>query len=220
VREIVLSRAYRQASTYRADAFSKAPDNRLLWRANKRRLDAEVIRDSMLAASGQLDTSRRPGSLVAELDGQSISLIGFNKAVPADLDGSLRRSVYLPVIRDRLPDALELFDFAEPSLVTGEREVTNVPVQALYLMNGPWVQARATALAQRVRREAATPAEQIRRAFILCFNRPPDSSEVKLAEKYFEAARAQAAGGTADQEKLWAGYCQALLASAEFRNID
>ncbi len=220
VREIVLSRAYRQASTYRIDSFQRDPENRLLWRANKRRLDAEAIRDSMLAVSGQLDTSRRPGSLVAELGGQSISLIGFNKAVPADLDGSLRRSVYLPVIRDRLPDALELFDFAEPSMVTGDREVTNVPVQALYLMNGPWVQARAAALAQRVRREATTSAEQIRHAFTLCFNRSPDTSELKLAEKYFAAARAQASSGTADETKIWAGYCQALLASAEFRNLD
>jgi cytochrome c553 len=219
VREIVLSRAYRQSSTYRADAFAKDPDNRLYWRANKRRLDAEVIRDSMLAVSGQLDTSRRPGSLVAELGGQSISLIGFNKAVPADLDGSLRRSVYLPVIRDRLPDALGLFDFAEPSLVTGEREVTNVPVQALYLMNNQWVQDRAAALAQRIRREGQTPEEQIRRAFVLCFNRAPDNAEVKLAAQYFEKARTQASGA-ADEARIWSAYCQALLASAEFRNMD
>lgn len=220
VREIVLSRAYRQSSTYRADAFTKDPDNQLLWRANKRRLDAEVIRDSMLAVSGQLDTSRRPGSLVAELGGQSISLIGFNKAVPADLDGSLRRSVYLPVIRDRLPDVLGLFDFAEPSLVTGEREVTNVPVQALYLMNNQWVQQRAGALAQRIRREAATPPEQIRRVFVLCFNRVPDNAELKLAEEYFNKARAQAGEAAPDEAKIWSSYCQALLASAEFRNAD
>jgi hypothetical protein len=220
VREIVLSRAYRQASTYRADAFEKDPDNHYYWRANKRRLDAEVIRDSMLAVSGQLDTSRRPGSLVAELSGQSISLIGFNKAVPADLDGSLRRSVYLPVIRDRLPDVLGLFDFAEPSLVTGEREVTNVPVQALYLMNNQWVQDRAAALAKRIRREAATPGEQIRRAFILCFNRAPDAAELKLAEEYFEKAGAQTGETAPDELKIWSAYCQALLASAEFRNVD
>jgi ABC-type multidrug transport system ATPase subunit len=69
-REIVLSRSYRQASTYRASVFDNDPDNRLLWRANKRRLDAEVIRDAMLAVSSLLDTSRRPGSLVAELEGQ------------------------------------------------------------------------------------------------------------------------------------------------------
>jgi hypothetical protein len=220
VREIVLSRTYRQASTYRPDYFQKDPDNHLLWRANKRRLDAEVIRDSMLAVSGQLDTARRKGSLVAELDGQSVSLIGFNKAIPADLDGTRHRSVYLPILRDRLPDALELFDFAEPSLVTGDREVTNVPVQALYLMNSPFVQGQATALAQRVRREAATPAEQVRRAFKLCFNREPDSGEIKLAEAYFKAAPANHDGASLDDQKIWTGYCQALLASAEFRNVD
>jgi len=220
VREIVLSRAYRQASTYRADAFEKDPDNHYYWRANKRRLDAEIIRDSMLAVCGQLDTSRRPGSLVAELGGQSISLIGFNKTVPADLDGSLRRSVYLPVIRDRLPDVLGLFDFAEPSLVTGEREVTNVPVQALYLMNNQWVQDRAAALAQRIRREGKTPEEQIRRAFVLCYNRTPDAAELKLAEAYFSKARSQAGETAPDEAKIWSAYCQSLLASAEFRNAD
>lgn len=220
IREIVLSRAYRQASTYRVESFQKDPENRLVWRANKRRLDAEVIRDSMLAVAGQLDTSRRLGSLVAELNSQSVSLIGFNKTVPADLDGTRRRSVYLPVIRDRLPDVLDLFDFAEPSLVTGDREVTNVPVQALYLMNSAFVQERAVALAQRVRRESSTPPEQIRRAFILCFNRSPDDTELKLAETYFKSARAKAGAAPADEEKVWAGYCQALLASAEFRNVD
>ncbi len=220
VREIALSRAYRQASTYRANCFQKDPENRLLWRANKRRLDAEVIRDSMLAVSGLLDTSRRQGSLVAELGGQAVSLIGFNKNVPADLDGSRHRSVYLPVIRDHLPDALELFDFAEPSLVTGDREITNVPVQALYLMNGPFVQEQAAALAQRVIHCAGSPAEQIRSAFALCFNRPPDTAEIKLAEEYFQAACTSGQGTPAAEGKILAGYCQALLASAEFRNVD
>lgn len=213
IREIVLSRAYRQASTYRADYFEKDPENRLLWRASKRRLDAEVIRDSMLSVAGQLDTSRRKGSLVAELDGQSMSLVGFNKNVPADLDGSRYRSVYLPVIRDRLPDVLELFDFAEPSLVTGDREITNVPVQALYLMNSPFVQQQAAAFAARLCREETDTEKRLQRAFVICFHRSPDATEVKLAHTYFQAA-------PPDEQKAWAGYCQALLASAEFRTID
>ncbi|MEQ1861073.1 MAG: PSD1 and planctomycete cytochrome C domain-containing protein [Chthoniobacteraceae bacterium] len=213
VREVVLSRAYRLSSTYRADYFQKDPENRLLWRANKRRLDAEVIRDSMLAVAGQLDTSRRPGSLVAELDRQSMSLVGFDKRVPADLDGSRHRSIYLPVIRDRLPDVLDLFDFAEPSLVTGDREITNVPVQALYLMNSPFVQQQAAALARRIAHEQHSAPERIRRAFVICFHRPPDETEMRLADAYFQAA-------ASDEEKAWTGYCQALLASAEFRNID
>ena len=118
IRKIVLSRTYRQASTYCAIAFLRDPGNRLLWRARKRRLDAEALRDAMLAVSSQLDTARPVGSLVSLIGDRPISLLAFDKRVPADLDGSRHRSVYLPVIRDRLPDALELFDCAEPSLVT------------------------------------------------------------------------------------------------------
>ncbi|MEN3940778.1 PSD1 and planctomycete cytochrome C domain-containing protein [Prosthecobacter sp. SYSU 5D2] len=221
IREVALSRSYRQSSGYREACFEKDPDNRLLWRANKRRLDAEVIRDSMLAVSGELDVTRRPGSLVSEISSQSVSLIGFNKALPADLDGSLRRSVYLPVLRDHLPDVLELFDFAEPSLVTGHRDVTNVPMQALYLMNGPWVQARAAALAARVSKEKATRPEQLRRAFTLCFNRPPDQAETELAETFFQKTQSSIEGAPAEDETMMlALYCQALLASAEFRYVD
>jgi hypothetical protein len=214
VREIVLSRTYREASTYRSDTFEKDPDNRLLWRANKRRLDAEVIRDSMLAVSGLLDTSRLRGSIVADLDGQSISLIGFNAKIPSDLDGSHHRSVYLPVLRDHLPDVLEHFDFATPTLVTGDRDVTNVPLQALYLLNGAFVQEQARALALRVSKEKFDGPRQIRRAFELCFNRFPDEKEMKMAGAFFEKE------ANADASQVMAAFCQSLLASAEFRNAD
>jgi cytochrome c553 len=220
IREIVLSRTYRQASTYRADAFQKDPDNRLLWRVSKRRLDAEVIRDSMLAVSGLLDTTRRPGSFVAELDGQSVSLIGFNPKIPADLDGSRHRSVYLPALRDHLPDVLEHFDFAAPTLVVGDRDVTNVPLQALYLMNGAFVQEQAAALAQRVMQEKSTEAERIRRTFALCFNRPPDATESQLASDFFQTARDTLEESPTREQTILTHYCHALLASGEFRNAD
>jgi len=212
IKEIVMSKTYQQSSAQREDAFAKDPDNRLLARANKRRLDAEVIRDSMLAVSGLLDTSRRPGSLVAGL-GQSISLIGFDSKLPSDLDGSHRRSVYLPVIRDQLPDVLEQFDAANPNLVTGDRDVTNVPLQALYLLNGPFVQEQGAALAKRVATEKSTRPERVHRAFALCFNRPPDAQESQLAEKFFQT-------GSGDEAKLLAAFCQSLLSSAEFRFAD
>jgi hypothetical protein len=220
VRELVLSRTYRQSSAYRADAFRADPGNRLLWRASKRRLDAEAIRDAMLAAAGDLDPARPGGSLVAKVIGDGpISLIGLNPKLPADLDGSRHRSVYLPVLRDKLPDVLDLFDFAEPSLVTGDRETTNVPVQALYLMNSPFVLARAQALADRLAREAGADGARVRRAFVLCFGRPPDAAEEKLAVAFFERGE-KLASDDAGRGKLLAAYCQALLAAAEFRNLD
>ncbi|MDB6005163.1 MAG: Protein of unknown function (DUF1553)/Protein of unknown function (DUF1549)/Planctomycete [Prosthecobacter sp.] len=209
IKEIVMSETYRQASTHRSEAFNQDPDNRLLWRANKRRLDAEVIRDSMLAVAGVLDTSRRPGSLVSELDGQSVSLIGFNTKLPSDLDGSKRRSIYLPVLRDQMPDVLEQFDVANPNLVTGDRDVTNVPLQALYLLNGPFVQEQAAALATRIQ----SAPDRVQAAFQLCFNRLPDGREVALAEKFLRTR-------SVDDFKLLPAFCQSLLASAEFRFVD
>jgi hypothetical protein len=210
IKEIVMSETYRQASGgQRAKSAEADPENRLLSHANKRRLDAEVIRDSMLAVSGLLDELRRPGSLVAELDGQSVSLMGFNTKLPSDLDGSHHRSVYLPVIRDHLPDVLEQFDVANPNLVTGDRDVTNVPLQALYLLNGSFVQEQAAALAKRIQ---ASP-HRVNLAFQLCFNRMPDEEEVALAEKFLRQ-------GSADDLKLLAAFCQSLLASAEFRFAD
>ncbi|MCX6855888.1 MAG: PSD1 and planctomycete cytochrome C domain-containing protein [Verrucomicrobia bacterium] len=209
IKEIVMSKTYRQASTRRADVFDQDPDNRLLSHANKRRLDAEVIRDAMLGVSGTLDITRRAGSLVAELDGQSVSLIGFNTKLPSDLDSSKHRSIYLPVMRDHLPDVLEQFDVANPNLVTGDRDVTNVPLQALYLMNGPFVQEQAAALAKRIQ----SAPNRIQLAFELCFNRLPDAQETSLAETFLR-------NSSGDESKLLAAFCQSLLCSAEFRFAD
>jgi hypothetical protein len=213
IKEIVMSETYGQSSVGQEAASSIDPDNRLLSHAHVRRLDAEVIRDSMLAVSGSLDSSRRPGSLVAELDGQSVSLIGFNDKLPKDLDGSHRRSIYLPVIRDHLPDVLEQFDVANPNLVTGDRDVTNVPLQALYLMNGDFVQEQSAALARRLMREEETREGRVHRAFSLCFNRAPEPRELALVETFFQAA-------SVDEARQLAAFCQSLLASAEFRFAD
>lgn len=220
VRRLVLTRTWRQASTYDKEAFPRDPENRLLWRASKRRLEAEAIRDAMLAVADELTLARPSGSLVARVIGdRPISLIGLNKRLPADLDASKNRSVYLPVIRDRLPDVLELFDFAEPSLVTGERESTNVPAQALYLMNSPFVQERADALASRLARETTRDEDRILRAFQLCFTRNPDAGELQRGMAFLRPA-ASTTDQTPDQGHLLTSFCQALLSTAEFRNLD
>lgn len=221
VRRLVLTRTWRQASNYDRDAFQIDPENRLLWRMPKRRLEAEAIRDAMLAVSGELDLKRPAGSLVARMIGdRPISLIGLNRKLPADLDASLHRSVYLPVIRDRLPDVLELFDFAEPSLVTGERDKTNVPVQALYLMNSGFVQDRAAALATRLAKDGANREAQIRNAFRLCFGRNPDDVELKRSLAYLKDESTNPPAQSGESASVLARFCQALLSTAEFRNLD
>ncbi|WP_291177874.1 PSD1 and planctomycete cytochrome C domain-containing protein [Gimesia sp.] len=221
VRKLVLSRTYRQDSSFRETAFRVDPENRFLWRMPKRRLEAEAIRDAMLAVSGELDLTRPEGSLVANVIGdRPISLIGLDKRLPPDLDGTLHRSVYLPVIRDRLPDVLELFDFAEPSLVTGDREQTNVPVQALYLMNSPFVLERARSLAMRLMNEADSDQDRLRLAYRLCFSRDPDTFEEQYGMKFLAEV-------TETNDKLQSeaslgliSFCQSLLSTAEFRNLD
>lgn len=211
IRKLVLSRTYRQSSTFNKYAFQNDPNNRLLWRMPKRRLEAEAIRDAMLLVSGELNLERPGGSLVATTIGdRPISLIGLDKKLPRDLDGSTHRSVYLPVIRDRLPDVLDLFDFAEPSLVTGERETTNVPVQAFYLMNSSFVQQRASALAARLQKEASDRDKQIQLAFELCFSREPNDDERKQSIKFLDDS----------DDVTMLSFCQGLLCTAEFRNLD
>jgi hypothetical protein len=101
-------------------------------------------------------------------------------------------------------------------MVTGSRETTNVPTQSLYLMNSPWVEERSDAMASRLMREAADEDSRIERAFLLCFGRLPDSTEVLRAREYLEQERK-----SADSEQVvLARFSQALLATAEFRNLD
>lgn len=216
VRSIVLSRSYRQTSTFDSKFFQQDPENQLLWRMPKRRLEAEALRDAMLSVSGELDLERPGGSHVATIIGdRPISLIGLNPKLPTDLDGVTYRSVYLPVIRDRLPDVLELFDFAEPSMVMGERETTNVPVQALYLMNSPFVQDRARAFALRIETETGNDRDAVNIAFQLCFGRKPDADEWKRSLDFIRSSESEK-----NRKITMLSFCQALLSTAEFRNID
>ena len=135
-----------------------------------------------------------------------------------DMASAEYRSVYLPVVRDEVPRALAVFDFAEPSMVVGQRESSSTPNQALFLMNNPFVTAQADALARRVVDEAATPAARLRLAFELCFGRSPNATEVSAVRQFLndfedvQSSRGRVLAMTA--------LCQSLLASADFRYID
>ncbi|MFN9077405.1 MAG: DUF1553 domain-containing protein, partial [bacterium] len=205
IREIMLSRAYAMSSAFDEHAASIDPDNTLFWRMPKKRLQAEAIRDSMLLAAGLLDLRAPTGSRIAFTEGgmrgpQQERLMSY---ISGNADN--HRSVYLPIARDRVPESLEVFDFAEPAFVTGQRDVTNVPTQALYLMNSAEIARIADAFAARVVEGASDEAARITLAFELAYGRKPSGAEIRACRKFlddFQAAHAreQAASGKGDAQ--------------------
>jgi hypothetical protein len=209
IRTIVLSRVYQLSAQFDEANFEADPDNVLVWRMPKRRLEAEALRDTMLALAGRLDLTPPKGSSVAR-GGEGNA--GFRFRTVGDAAGAdTHRTVYLAVVRDALPEALTLFDFPDPSLIIGERTTTMVPAQALYLLNNPFVIRQAEALADRLLAGGGDDAGQITRAYQLCYARPPSAREHEKARQFLDDySRSQT------RRAAWAALCQALFASAEF----
>jgi cytochrome c553 len=203
IRQIVLSHTYRQAATAPSAAMAADPENRLFGRMNRRRLDAECIRDTMLSVSGKLDLRMAGPSFAATLN----SDYGYKH-----MDS--RRSVYAPVFRNALPELFEVFDFADPSVSTGRRNVSTVAPQALFLMNHPFVLEQARHAAARLRAEKGLDDDgRITRAYRLALGRQPTEAERRIALKFV-------GGESKDPEKAWALFYQALFASMDFRYVN
>ncbi len=217
VRSLVLSHTYQISSTFNEKAQKTDPDNALLWRAHERRLDAESIRDAMLAASGNMDLTPGDKSPVAKIgDGY----IGRGIRPEEFSVNSRQRSVYLPIVRDFVPDILALFDFAEPSLIVAARDVTNVPAQALFMLNSPFVQSQAQLTARRLLAEKDLDnRKRITQAYMLTLSRAPSEAELARAEGYLLGDKPGEKGVTLASEKDWTNLCQALFACAEFRYL-
>jgi hypothetical protein len=215
VRTIVLSRAYQMAVVEDHQAARMDSDNRLLWRANRRRLEAEVIRDAMLVVAGRLDRSLG-GSSVADLGEQAVR----NDNAPTHLnpEQQTRRSIYLPVIRNNLAPIFDVFDFADPDVSTGRRDATTVPTQALYLMNSPFVHEQAQAAATRLL--ALPAAECLPTLYRRALGRSPTASEVDRARAFLQSYSEQRVGSSNPDRDAWTALCQALFGSTEFRFIE
>ena len=217
IRRLVTSHAYQLASTFDPMAFESDPDNALLWRTSPRRLDAECLRDAMLAVSGQLNSEPPVGSVVAQTgEGPTgrprLGGAGITQAI--NDPRNTRRSVYLPIIREQLPEALSLFDFPDPNGVSGERPVSTVPAQALYLLNNPFVIRQAESAADRLRASSGSTADKVARAYETFFARPPSAKEAQAALDFLGSY-----GRTATDRAAWTAFAQALFASAEFANL-
>jgi hypothetical protein len=199
IRTLVLSRAYQLSARFDEKNFESDPDNVLVWRQPKRRLEVEALRDTILALGGQLERTPPRGSPMVR-GGEGSASFRFFRGGAANANDR-HRTVYLPILRDQLPELLTVFDFPDPSLIIGERPTTTIPAQALFLMNNPFVIRQAEGMAERLLAFSENDSVRVKRAYQLCYSRPPSSKE--LDKKTSRRAS-------------WAAFCQALFASAEF----
>ena len=191
-RTIMLSATYRQASTPEAETLSADPDNLLFGRMNRRRLEAESIRDNLLAVSGRLDR-KQGGPAVRD----------FN---------SPRRTVYLMTVRSDRSGFGPLFDVADPTAPIDRRTVSTVAPQALFLLNHPFALEQRRALAKRLLAVKGGEQERVERAYALLYGRAPNAEEKRIGLGFLKAAGATTQG--------WEEYCQVLLCGNEFVYVD
>jgi mono/diheme cytochrome c family protein len=189
-REMMLTAAYGLSDAPSPRNYAEDPDNRLLWRYNRRRLDAESLRDSILYVSGKLD------------------LQAGGPAVRLDKENN-RRTVYAYISRRQLDPMLALFDFPNPNNTSEQRLQTTVPLQKLFFMNSPFAIDQSTALAARVAASASSDDQRITATYHFVLQRDPTAEERRLAHEFIS----RNAGA-------WPAYTQVLLSSNEFTYLN
>lgn len=223
IKYLVMSRTYQLSSVANMQALEIDPANILLWRNAPRRLDAEVLRDALLAVSGRLETSAPVGSAVAQAGEGPITRPRFGPDPIAMAIADIKqrqRSIYLPIVRDNLPEFLAIFDAADPSLITGDRQQTTVPSQGLFLMNNAFVMQAADSAAESLL-HLSQDDQRVHEAFLQFFGRPPNQRERDKSNEFLKAYQAQlekdAINPLGQTREMWSSFCQALIASAEFQ---
>ena len=217
VRQIVLSRTFMMSSRHDEQAAAADPENVLLWRAHRRRLDPESLRDAMLAAAGTLDLAAMD-STVNYLGDQATAVGGNTNRRRTDFPC---RSVYLPVIRNDLPEIFDALDFTDPHKTTGMRPQTTVATQGLFMLNDEQVMDAAVATAARVL-AAESDELALDRLFLLVTGRPPTAADAEAMLSFVTSAAEaeQAAGGEHPRREAWALATHALFASSRFQVVE
>ena len=212
IRYIVLSRTYQMSAIANEEAIQADPKNNLWHHRPPKRLEGEAIRDSLLAMSGRLDRTLFgepiPIHLTSFMDGRG------RPGQSGPLDGSGRRSIYISVRRNFISPFMLAFDTPVPFSTMGRRNVSNVPAQALILMNDPFVVEQAKLWAERAMKEIPKPDDRLRWMYLTAFSRPPSSQEAAVALAYVTSQ-----GTRQDAPKeldLWTDIAHALINTKEF----
>ncbi len=225
-RLMVLSHTYQQSGSSNADIQKVDPDRRWLSSFPRRRLSAEELRDAMLTVSGRLD--RVPGTnesaeyLVSKAENIGAMIMPNRLAADDPIYTTFtKRSLYLPIVRNMLPDVMSLFDAADPNGVTAVRNETTVASQSLFMLNSPFVREQASGLAdQLLSDQTATDPQRLQRAHQIVFGRMPTSEEtaeaVQFLDSYLKSPVTMSRLLEKRTHQAWQSYCQTLLCSNEF----
>ncbi len=217
IRTMVASRAYQMSSTPSEAASRIDPANQLLQHMPVRRLEAEAIRDSMLAVSGQLELTMYGPSVPVYYAHETGQTKGDRPKGP--LDGNGRRSIYLEVRRNATNPLFEVFDFPKPSTTRGERDLTNVPGQSLALLNSPFVIDQSASWARVLVLENATASNRIDAMFRKALGRPPSATEQTRAEMFVTEMGQEyglAPGQLEPDPRVWQDLAQSIFNLKEF----
>jgi hypothetical protein len=219
IRRLVLSSTYRMGCRADARADAADPTNRLFHRMPVRRLEGEAIRDAMLAVSGRLNRAMYGPAVPVHL---TPFLVGRGRPASGPLNGAGRRSVYLAVRRNFLSPFLLAFDTPIPFSTMGRRTVSNVPAQALILMNDPFVHQQADLWAKRMLARPGTPRQRIAAMYEVAFGRLPTATEAAACLDFldYQARHGPAGGGdntpATDDHAAWADLAHVLFNAKEF----
>ena len=220
-RLILLSSVWQQSIEVDAETFERDPENRLLGQMNRRRLEAEAIRDSLLVVAGSLEESMGGTLLPTKNRAYVTSTANVNPVVYV----SNRRSIYLPVVRSALFDVFQAFDFADPSVLNGKRQSTTVAPQALFMMNSQFVAEQSQRMAERLfTEEPSDDATRVIRAWQLSYSRPPSTDEIAFSLKYVDAYTRHYKSKFPDRSDVemrsWQSLCRAIMAANEFLFVE
>lgn len=228
LRAMVLSRTYRLSSANSPDAMREDHENRLLWRMNRQRLDAESIRDGLLAVSGELRSSRGGPALALDIVENTGALVqagvnppNYRHAKPRPTE-EFERTIYLPVMRNGYTGSDKLrsfFDFIDPAQIAGQRNQTVAPTQSLFLLNNSMLRARSKALIDRLFQEEIDAQVRLEKLWLTVLNRPITNEERKEAMAFLDDLQTliSATAKAKESEKIrWHELSHSLFASNLF----
>jgi hypothetical protein len=213
-RLIMLSSTYQQSSI--PSDPGKDPDNRWWGRAEVRRLEAEAVRDALLAVGGKLDFTHG-GSL---LEVKNRAFFFDHTSIDKTNYVSYRRSLYLPIVRNNVYDVFQLLDYPDAAVTSGDRATTTIAPQALLMLNSDLIARASADLAERISAVSAEDARRIQEVYSLAYGRDPTAEELQSALAFQQEARKALEPTIADEARrsqlAWESLCQSILAANEF----